>query len=310
MNLSHRSERSSEPNFRRISTNGITLQVAEAGPEDGPPVLLLHGFPEFWYGWRYQISALTKASYRVIVPDQRGFNLSDKPRSVADYRLENLVDDVIGLMDSMSFDRVSIIGHDWGGVVAWQSIQSNFERFDKAVILNAPHPQVMLRELSENPVQCLRSWYTFLFQIPYLPELILSSNDWKLLSREMERSSLPGTYSPEDFEAYKKSWREPRAITSMFHWYRAAFRDRATPLANPLIPIPTLILWGGKDKYLGKGLARSSFALCDNARLEWIEDATHWLHHEQPDRVNQLVLEFLRGSQPHTRGEATDLNQL
>jgi epoxide hydrolase 4 len=286
-----------EPSFRRIATNGIGLNVAEAGPEGGPLVILLHGFPEFWYGWRHQIGALAEAGYRVMAPDQRGYNRSDKPKGVASYRLECLVDDVVGLIDAAGRDRSSIIGHDWGGIVTWGAIARHPDRFDRAVILNAPHPDAILRELTENPRQLLKSWYTFYFQVPILPEVMFRSGDWRGLIRGLERSSRPGTFTPADLERYKQAWSEPDALTSMIHWYRAAMRHRPAPLADPIVRVPTLILWGVKDRFIERGLARSSYALSEDARIEWFNEATHWIQHEEPERVNRLILDFL-GDRP------------
>jgi epoxide hydrolase 4 len=285
-----------EPRFSRIPTNGITLNVAEAGPDDGPLVILLHGFPEFWYGWRSQIGALASAGYRVLAPDQRGYNTSDKPSGVASYSLDTLVEDVVGLMDAKGRDKATVIGHDWGGIVAWGAIARHPSRFDRAVILNAPHPVAMLRELKGNFGQLLKSWYTLFFQIPWLPERMLKRADFRWLVRGMERSSRSGTFQPADFERYKDAWSKPKALTSMVHWYRAGFRVKHQPYSEPLIKVPTLMIWGAKDHFLGQGVARSSYALCERAHLEWIDEATHWVQHEEPERVNRLILDFLAAS--------------
>lgn len=284
---------STGPRFTPIRTNGITLNVAEAGPEDGPAVILLHGFPEFWYGWRHQIGPLAEAGFRVLAPDQRGYGASDKPPGVRSYRLDTLADDAVGLVDAIGRDRATIVGHDWGGIVAWAAMARHPGRFDRAAIINAPHPDAMRRELKTNPAQMLRSWYAFFFQIPWLPETMFRAHDWRGLTRGLERSSRPGTFSPIDLELYKQAWSKPGAITAMIHWYRAWFRDRSSPADDPLIRVPTLILWGVRDRFIGPGVARSSFALCRDARMEWFDEATHWVHHEEPDRVNRLLVEFL-----------------
>jgi epoxide hydrolase 4 len=282
-----------EPHFSRIATNGITLNVAEAGPPEGPLAILLHGFPESWYGWRHQIAPLAEAGYRVLAPDQRGYGASDKPRGVASYALESLIDDVVGLLEALGRERGTIIGHDWGGVVAWGAISRHPSRFDRAVIVNAPHPEAMMRELKGNPSQLLKSWYTLFFQLPGLPEVLLRRADFRWLVNAMTRSSRPGTFSAADFERYKLAWSEPGALTSMLNWYRAGFRVKPAPASDPLVQVPTLMIWGQEDRFLGPGVARSSYALCETARLEWVEGATHWVQHEEPDRVNRLILEFL-----------------
>jgi epoxide hydrolase 4 len=284
---------SEEPCFSRISTNGITLNVAEAGPVDGPLVILLHGFPEFWYAWKRQISPLAEAGFRVLAPDQRGYGSSDKPRGVPSYALDVLADDVVGLIDASGRERATVIGHDWGGVVAWGAISRHPSRFDRAVILNAPHPDAMLREIRGNLRQLLKSWYTLFFQLPKLPEFLLRRHDFRWLVDAMTRSSRPGTFTPADFDRYKAAWSEPGALTSMANWYRASFRIKHAAFPDPLVQVPTLMIWGLKDKFLGPGVARSSYALCESGRLEWLEEASHWVQHEEPDRVNRLILDFL-----------------
>ena len=278
---------------RRISTNGVSLEVAEAGPDDGPLALLLHGFPEFREGWRYQIGPLASAGFRVVVPDQRGYNRSDKPKGIASYALDVLVEDAVGLLDALGRERASVIGHDWGGIVAWGAIARHPGRFDSAVILNAPHPDAMLREIKANPAQLLKSWYALAFQIPWLPERLLSRDGFRGLARSMAASSRPGTFSEADLDRYRRAWSEPGAMTAMVNWYRAGLRIPHAPWPDPLIRVPTLMIWGAKDRFLGPGVARSSFALCESARLEWIDEATHWVQHEEPERVNRLILDFL-----------------
>ena len=280
-----------EPRFRRVATNGISLNVAEAGPEDGPLVILLHGFPEFWYGWRHQIGALAEAGYLAASPGiAAGIT---RLRRGCPYRLEALVDDVVGLIDTAGRDRFDH-RHDFlGGIVTWAAIERHPDRFHRSVVLNAPHPAAILRELKQNPRQLLKSWYTFVFQIPILPELIFRTAHWRGLIRGLERSSRPGTFTPGDLELYKQAWSKPDALTSMIHWYRAALRHPTASLADPIVRVPTLILWGVKDRFIEPGLARSSFALCENARIEWFDEASHWLQHEEPGRVNRLILAFL-----------------
>lgn len=279
--------------FRRVATNGITLNVAEAGPEDGPLVVLLHGFPEDWYGWRHQIGPLADAGYRVVAPDQRGYGASDKPRGVASYRLDALVADLVGLVDACGRDRAAVVGHDWGGIVAWAAIERHPDRFGRAVVLNAPHPAVMQRALRQDLAQICRSWYAFGFQLPALPEWLLRRKNYRLLERGLTATSRPGAFSHADLELARSAWGQPGALRAMIHWYRAAARSCRLPLPEPPIATPTLILWGARDHALGPGLARLSFAQCRDARIEWFPEATHWIAHEEPERVNRSVLDFL-----------------
>jgi len=282
--------------FDRIVTNGVTLHVARAGPEDGPLVILLHGFPEFWYGWRSQIGPLAERGYRVWVPDQRGYNLSDKPTPVAAYGLDTLTADVIGLIDAAGRERATLIGHDWGGIVAWWAALRHPGRLERLAILNAPHPAVMRRHAIRHPSQLLKSWYISFFQLPRLPEASLSRRGWKGLVRALRDTSRPGTFGEADLEHYRRAWSEPEAITSMIHWYRALVRHQPRPPDDPRVGVASLLIWGARDHFLDRGLAIASASMCDHARLEIIEEATHWVQHEEPERVNRLLIDFLQSS--------------
>ena len=226
-----------------IETNEIKLHVVMAGPKDGQPVFLLHGFPEFWYGWRKQIPALVEAGYRVIIPDQRGYNLSDKPKGIKAYRLDKLTDDVLGLMDAFGYDKVNLIGHDWGAVVAWALAIWHPGRLRKLGILNVPHPAVMIRFLRRgDPEQLRRSWYIFAFQIPWLPEYFLHKNDWRNAVRVLRGSGKIHTFMNEDIAEYKRAWSQPGAMTAMINWYRAAVRYLPKLLRDVQVKVPTLMI--------------------------------------------------------------------
>ncbi|HEX8201190.1 MAG TPA: alpha/beta hydrolase, partial [Isosphaeraceae bacterium] len=264
-----------EPHFVFLETNGIRLHVACAGPEDGPLVILLHGFPEFWYGWRHQIGPLAAAGYRVLAPDQRGYNRSDKPKGVASYALDRLAGDVVGLIDGAGRSRATVVGHDWGGAVAWWLALRHPGRLERLVVLNAPHPDAYRRGLMRYPVQWLRSWYILAFQLPGLPEFGLRRRNWRALERSMRTTSRPGAFDAADFAHYRRAWSEPGAITGMVHWYRAMVRARPALPRDTRIRVPTLVIWGARDPFLDRRLARPSVEPCDDGRLELIEKATH-----------------------------------
>jgi pimeloyl-ACP methyl ester carboxylesterase len=277
-----------------IETNGIKLHVVTAGPVDGQPVILLHGFPEFWYGWRKQIPALAEVGYRVIVPDQRGYNLSDKPKGVKAYSLDKLADDILGLMDALGYEKVNLIGHDWGATVAWALAIWHPERLRKLGILNVPHPAVALNFLRRgDPEQLRRSWYVFANQIPWLPEYLLRRNDWRSTVRALRGSGKIHTFTNEDIIEYKKAWAQPGAMNAMVNWYRAAVRYLPKLLKEVRVKVPTLMIWGMKDVALSYRMARPSIDYCDNGKLVFFEDATHWVQHDEAEAVNQLLLEFL-----------------
>ena len=278
---------------RRIATNGVHLQVIEAGPTDGPLVVLLHGFPETSAGWHHQIGPLVEAGYRVVAPDQRGYGLSDKPRGVAAYQLDHLVGDLVGLIDACGRLRASVIGHDWGGIVAWAAIERHPDRFDRAVIVNAPHPAVIRPTLRSDLGQIRRSWYVFALQVPGVSEWFLKRHNFRALERALLQTSRPGAFDQATVDQYRSAWGQPGAIRAMVNWYRASRRSPRLPLPATPITVPTRIIWGVQDSALGVGLARSSYAQCQNATIDWVEDATHWVIHEYPERVNRWILDFL-----------------
>jgi len=173
-------------------TNGVRLHVVEAGPEDGPLVLLLHGFPEFWYGWHRQIAPLAAAGFRVAVPDQRGYGLSDKPKKIRAYNLDDLALDIVGLIDALGREKAHVAAHDWGGAVGWWLALKHAERLERLALLNIPHPLVLERALWRSAKQRKKSSYMFWFQLPWLPEYALRRNDYHLIVHTLRRTSLPG----------------------------------------------------------------------------------------------------------------------
>jgi pimeloyl-ACP methyl ester carboxylesterase len=276
-----------------LETNGIKLHVVMAGPKEGQPVFLLHGFPEFWYGWRKQIPALAEAGYHVIVPDQRGYNLSDKPKGVRAYAIDKPADDILGLMDLLGYEKINLIGHDWGAIVSWALAIWHPGRLHKLGILNVPHPAVMSNFLRRgDPEQLRRSWYFFTFQIPWLPEYLLSRNDWRRTVLALRGSGKIHTFTNEDITEYKKAWSQPGAMTAMLNWYRAA-RYLPKLLKETRVKVPTLLIWGMHDAALNHSMARPSIDYCDDGKLVLFEDATHWVQHDEAESVNQLLIEFL-----------------
>lgn len=286
---------------RFVQTNGLRLHVVEAGPPGGPPAVLLHGFPELWYGWRRQIGPLAGAGFRVLVPDQRGYGTSDKPPGVAAYRVDALAADVAGLLDALGLGEAAIVGHDWGAVVAWWLALARPERVSRLAVLNVPHPAVMRRHLLSSPRQMLRSWYVFFFQLPGLPERFLARDGFASLARAV-RGGRRGTCTDEDLAVYREAWAQPGALTGMVNWYRAALRTGGRRLPRRRVGVETLLLWGARDRFLGREMAEPSVALCDRGRLEVLESATHWVQHDEADVVNDRLVRFLRGGLPALAG--------
>lgn len=274
--------------------NGVRLHYVEAGA--GPLVVLLHGFPDFWYSWRYQIPALAAAGFRVIAPDLRGYNLSAKPPGVRSYRIESLVGDVAALIRHAGERRAAVAGHDWGGVRAWNLPLYHPDVVDRLLVLNAPHPLAYLREL-RTPAQLLKSWYVLFFQLPLLPEVVLRAGDHALLDRMLRRAPVrPGAFTENDIRRYKEALSRPGALTAALNYYRAALRRVRREYARPRtpIPVPTLLIWGERDLYLSVRLTEGLEPWVPNLRVERLPEASHWVQCDFPERVNQLMLDFLR----------------
>jgi pimeloyl-ACP methyl ester carboxylesterase len=280
------------PRERSFEVNGVRVHALEDGPRDGPLVVLLHGFPEWSGAWHAQAPALASAGYHVVAPDQRGYGRSDKPRGTRAYTRDALADDVVGIGDACGADTLSLVGHDWGGAVAWWTALRHAERVRRLAVLNAPHPSAFDRVIRRNPRQLARSWYMFAFQLPVLPEWWLARGGMRAAFDALARSSRPGTFGHADQAGYREAWSQPGAWTGMIAWYRAAFRHPASPV-SARVRMPTLVLWGDADAFLLPELASLSLRFCDRGRLVRLAGATHWLQHEEPARVNEELLQFL-----------------
>ncbi|MGI4749777.1 MAG: alpha/beta fold hydrolase [Janthinobacterium lividum] len=276
----------------RLPVNGLSLHVVEAGPADGPLLILLHGFPEFWWAWRYQITPLAKAGYHVVVPDMRGYNSSDAPKDISSYLLDTLVADVMALADHYGTGPFYLVGHDWGGIIAWGVGASYSSRLKRLVIMDAPHPDLWAHQAFTHPSQALRSTYVALFQLPWLPEAALGAVDFAGLRAMVEDTARPDALKPGDIEHYTQAWGHPGSLTAMLNYYRA-LREREKPDQPARIQCPTLVLWGEKDIFLEHHVALAGLEQCDNGQLSIVQGATHWLHLEEPERVNAEILEFL-----------------
>jgi pimeloyl-ACP methyl ester carboxylesterase len=268
----------------------VTIQAVAAGPQNGPLAILLHGFPEFWYGWRHQITPLAKAGLRVVVPDQRGYNQSSKPKDWQAYKVPNLVGDVIGIANRFEREHFMLAGHDWGGIIAWACAMEHEDRVDRLAILNAPHPSVFWNYARTHPAQLLRSWYVFFLQLPLLPEFLFEAGNFRMMTETLAKTSRPGTFSKEDFEAYRKTWRQTGAPAGMINWYRAL--RASTPSSNPELGIPVRILWGARDRFLAADLAELSLRCCRGGKLTVFPEATHWLQHEEAATISSALTEF------------------
>ncbi len=269
----------------------VRLHYVEAGA--GPLVVLLHGFPEFWYGWRAQIPALAAAGFRVVAPDMRGYNLSSRPSGVAAYDMGRLTNDVRELIGERRGERALLAGHDWGAAVAWATAFTHPDVVERLAILNVPHPRRLLAGL-RTARQLRKSWYMFFFQLPGLPERLVSHNRWQGFRDNFEHDARPGAFTAADIERYVEAWSRPGAATAMINYYRAAFRRSPQRAAAGIRPVnaPTLVIWGERDRHLGAELAEPERR--DVPRLDRVErlDASHWVQHDEPETVSRLLAEF------------------
>jgi epoxide hydrolase 4 len=280
---------------RAIAVNGLELHTIVAGPLDGPLVVLLHGFPECWYTWRKQIKPLVEAGYRVVVPDQRGYNLSDKPRGIHNYRLEALSADVVELIRAFEREKAIVVGHDWGGVVAWHLAMHHPEVVEKLIVMNAPHPATYLREIRSNPAQRRKSWYVGFFQLPIVPEELLGHDPIESARRFFRQGAInQEAFSSFDIHVMATALAQPDALTSMINWYRAVVRDRSA-LEN-LRPIdrPALLIWAEDDMALGRSLTYGLEPWISHLKIHYLPRCGRWVQNEAPDEVNALLLAFLK----------------
>ena len=272
-----------------MDVNGVRLHCVVEG--EGPLVLLLHGFPETSRAWRKQMPALAE-HFRVVAPDLRGFGASDKPRGIAAYATSVVANDIVALIHAFDAERAHVVGHDWGGGVAWTVATGHPEAVDRLVVLNCPHPAVMLRALRSNWTQIRKSWYIFAFQLPWLPEWGLRRNSAKALKDVLRRTAKRAdTFSDADLDEYARAFAAPGAATAAINYYRAALRSR---LPSAKIKAPTLLIWAEDDFALGMELTRGMDGLFETPpRIEYVPDTSHWVMEERPELVNQVLVEFL-----------------
>jgi pimeloyl-ACP methyl ester carboxylesterase len=261
-------------------------------------VVLLHGFPELWIAWDAQINALAAAGFRVVAPDMRGYNLSSRPVGIASYATPRLAGDVRDLIHERGAERAMLAGHDWGGEVAWATAKSHPEVVERLAILDALHPNWKrggLRAAS----QFARFWYKAVFQLPWLPERIASARQFQALRRLFERDARPGAFSTADIDRYIEAWSQPGAVTAMINYYRASFREPRWDREARTRPVtaPTLVIWGQRDRYLGAKLAEPNRADVPHLeRVIYLQDASHWVTHDEPAEVSRLLIEFFSGN--------------
>lgn len=285
---------------RRIDVGEVRLAVTEAGDPSGEPVLLLHGFPELGHSWRHQLPALAAAGYHAVAPDLRGYGGSDRPAAVDEYAAPKLLGDVVGLVRALGHDSAHLVGHDWGGGLAWALAGTRPDLVRSLTILNAPVAQVSARLRREDAEQRARSWYMLLFQFAGVAETWLSQDDFANLRAFVFDDAAPGAFPEEDREVYLDALRRDGALTAALNWYRANMPPAAwlrDPPDPPAVPVPTMIIWGEADSNMGAALLeRSAQTVTGPLRVERLPGVSHWVQQEVPDRVSSLLIDFL-GSQ-------------
>jgi epoxide hydrolase 4 len=280
------------PRHHYAALSDVRLHYVQAG--DGPLVILLHGFPEFWYGWRHQIPALVRAGFRVVAPDLRGYGRSDRPRGVANYTLERLAEDVAELVQHLGESRATLVGHDWGGMVAWWTAMHRRACVARLVVANCPHPDHLATMLVD-PEQLRRGWYLPLAAIPMLPERLLARRGHALVRRILEQGSeRPGAFTAADHERYAEAF-ATSGFTGPLAYYRALVRRGLSSVRALLRPIeaPTQVVWGTRDRWLSPVYAEPPAKWVWDARLDLVDDAGHFVHADRPHEFNRVLLDFL-----------------
>ena len=275
-----------------ITTNGIRLHYVTQG--EGPLMLMLHGFPEFWYSWRHQIPEFA-ADYKVVALDLRGYNDSDKPSDLSAYRMTELIQDVKGVVEGLGYSQCVLVGHDWGGAIAWSFANAHPTMVERLIVLNIPHPAKFGQAFQQgNLQQWFRSWYIAFFQIPGLPELILQWNNCDAIASALrDTATQKSAFSEADLTAYRQAAAKPGALTAMVNYYRNVGTSLFESQNWRTLTLPTLMIWGEQDTALGKELTYGTEDYVPNLQIRYVPDSGHWVQQEKPDLVNQYMREFL-----------------
>ena len=274
-----------------IVSNGVRLHYVTQG--EGDLVLLLHGFPEYWYSWRHQIPELAQR-YKVVALDLRGYNESEKPQGDKAYTIPELVEDIKGVITGLGYQKCILMGHDWGGALAWSFAYAYPEMLQKLVVLNLPHPAKFAEGIKSNTHQMLRSWYMLFFQLPGIPEWLISANDYQLIADAFVGTATQKTaFTSEDLEAYKKAAAKPGALTAMINYYRQNALSLLSDRKWTVLEVPTLMIWGEEDTALGKELTYGTETYVRDFQIRYIPNCGHWVQQEQSQLVNQYLREYL-----------------
>jgi len=280
-----------------LDANGLRFHAVTEG--QGPVVLMLHGFPENWFSWRHQLLALADAGFKAVAVDMRGYNMSDRPSRVSDYHIDNLIRDIYEIISALGEQKVHLVAHDWGGAVAWFVAAYHPEKLLSLSELNIPHPKAFQWHLLHNFRQLRRSWYMFAFQIPLLPEIMIRRDaDTQFVKTFRGWAHRKEMFPDEVIQAFKEPMMEPGALSAAINYYRALLRDvnsfkRVKSL--PQIVVPTQVIWGDDDRSLGSELCDAMQQYFDgHFEIHHIPNCSHWVQHEQPEMVNEFLIDFLK----------------
>ncbi len=287
-----------------VNANGLTFEVDQCG--SGPKfALLLHGFPESKFSWRYQMPLLADLGYTVWAPNMRGYGKSSKPPAVGDYHIDHLVADAAALIDAAGAKETLLVAHDWGAVVAWNFAIRKMRPLSRLVIMNVPHPACMAREL-RTWAQLKKSWYIFFFQLPWLPERMMAARGAEAIGRAfsdmaVDKSRFPAAVTDE----FRRNALEPGALTAMVNYYRAALRAGGKVMGPEpgTVDVPTLMIWGEEDAALGKATTVGTEAYVKDLTLRYLPGVSHWVQQEAPEKVNAMMTAWLKGEPVPLEGE-------
>ncbi len=295
----------------RSENGSVSLHYVEVGRPNPsstrPLVVLLHGFPQFWYSWRHQLAPLAEAGYHVVAPDLRGYNRSDRPQAVEAYRMEHLLADIRSLVGRFDHEWAAVVGHDWGGAIVYETAVRDPDLFDRQVVLNFPHPGPYKRAVL-SPAQLRRSWYVGFFMLPWLPEALLRRDDLGFMDTLFRDHPVrPDAFTEADIRRYKDAMATPGALTAALNYYRALIPQYSTRLVREELPwlettlpettteivTPTMLIWGEQDRTLVPDMANGLSEWIPECRVHRLPDASHWVHEDRPTTVTELLLEFL-----------------
>lgn len=271
-----------------VKVNGVRLHAILAGPKKGNPIILLHGFPEFWLSWEKEIEILSNNGFRVIVPDLRGFNRSDKPKEVSQYTSDIMAKDIVELIKELGYEKVALGGHDMGGWISWTLLTYYPELFSKAIILNCPHPKAYFAYVRTSISQMMKSWYAFFFRMPFIPEIILTATNFFPYT-----SNLSKKLSKKKKLFYLEAYKKEGAVSANLNFYRCIIKGHlVNDTSTTRVKVPVKLLWGLKDRYLNKDLIKESLKYCNNGSVRCFPNSSHWIPIEEPEEVSKEIINF------------------